>query len=217
VPVFKRQPLTHTVIDNSTFSPSQSFDDTISFNTQAGSQWDGLRHVVHEGSQKLYNGVTKEQITGSAGLGIDRMSVIAFDQASTKLITDIGWHQRGGIVARGVLIDYVAYAKRHEIVYQPTERHEITLGAIQEAAREQGVAFHQGDVLIIRSGLVKWEEDQANRSAAEAWARNPQKACVGVKADGETVAWLWNQHFAAVAGDNIAWESVPYSSDHPCE
>ncbi|KAL6231984.1 hypothetical protein BDW75DRAFT_243412 [Aspergillus navahoensis] len=197
VPVFNRQPLTHTVIDNSTFSPSQSFDDNVSFNTQAGSQWDGLRHVVHEGSRKLYNGVTKDQITGSARLGINN------------------WHRRGGIVTRGVLIDYVAYAERHEIVYQPTERHEITVDALEEAAREQGVAFRQGDILIVRSGFVKWQADQTNRSAAEVWARNPHKQCVGVKASSETVAWLWNHHFAAVAGDALAWETVPYPADHP--
>jgi hypothetical protein len=75
VPVFGRKPLDHIVIDNHAFSPSHSFDDTISFNTQSGSQWDGLRHVVHETSGLLYNGVSKEQITGeprTTVLGIDR-------------------------------------------------------------------------------------------------------------------------------------------------
>jgi hypothetical protein len=74
VPVFNRKPLEHSVIDNSNFSRSQSFDDIIAINTQAGSQWDGLRHVVHEQSGQLYNGVTKEQITGARSattLGID--------------------------------------------------------------------------------------------------------------------------------------------------
>lgn len=75
VPVFKRKPLEHTIIDNSTFSASQSYDDTVFINTQAGSQWDGLRHVVHEVSGRLYNGTTKAEITGKTSttkLGIDR-------------------------------------------------------------------------------------------------------------------------------------------------
>ncbi|KAF9886575.1 hypothetical protein FE257_011347 [Aspergillus nanangensis] len=207
-------------------NPSQSFDDTVSFNTQAGSQWDGLRHVVHEGSQKLYNGVPKEQIAGghtSTKLGIDRKfavdTVMNLPAPVTigLIYTDrgTGWHQRGGIVARGVLVDYVAYAQRHGISYRPTERHEITLDAIEQAAVEQGVEFHQGDILILRSGLIQWQADSANRSEAAVWARKPDKACIGVRASQDTVAWLWNHHFAAVAGDNIAWEAVPYPLDHP--
>lgn len=87
VPVFKRKPLEHTIIDNSSFSASQSYDDVISINTQAGSQWDGLRHVVHEESGHLYNGTSKTEIKGSASttkLGIDREYFIAHIYATCK-------------------------------------------------------------------------------------------------------------------------------------
>jgi hypothetical protein len=200
VPVFGRQPLDHTVIDNHTFSPSQSFDDTISFNTQSGSQWDGLRHVVHEKSGRLYNGISKEQITGESRtttLGIDR------------------WHRRGGIVARGVLIDYVAYAQRHGITYRPTERHEISIENLERAADEQGLRFGQGDVLIVRSGLVRWLKEHSGSQEPTRWAHDKNKCSVGVAASEDTVEWIWNQHFAAVAGDALAWESVPYPADRP--
>jgi hypothetical protein len=62
--VFGRQKLRHNIIDNSTFSDSASFDDELSFNTQSGSQWDGLRHAVYRGQTLLYNGVTKQEIMG---------------------------------------------------------------------------------------------------------------------------------------------------------
>ncbi|KAE8331435.1 hypothetical protein BDV39DRAFT_201086 [Aspergillus sergii] len=200
VPVFKRKPLEHNIIDNSSFSPSQSFDDTVFLNTQASSQWDGLRHVVHEKTGRLYNDVTKEDITGinrTARLGID------------------GWHRRGGIVARGVLVDYVAYAQRNDITYNPTEWHEITVDDLERAASDQGVTFRQGDILIVRSGLVKWQLEHSNTVEAEMWAQDPKKACVGVSATEDTVSWIWNRHFAAVAGDALAWESVPYPVDRP--
>ena len=64
MPVFERQEMKHTIRDNTSFSSSQSFDDTILFNTQAGSQWDGLRHVIHEDTGMLYNGVRKAEIMG---------------------------------------------------------------------------------------------------------------------------------------------------------
>lgn len=63
IPVFQRQELHHTVIDNS-FKNSASFDDHVSFNTQSGSQWDGLRHVIHREADALYNGVKKSEIIG---------------------------------------------------------------------------------------------------------------------------------------------------------
>lgn len=63
-PVFSRRKLQHDIVDNSTFSKSLSFDDNLSFNTQSGSQWDGLRHVVHRDTGLLYNGVEKSQILG---------------------------------------------------------------------------------------------------------------------------------------------------------
>lgn len=75
VPVFERQKLQHTIRDNRTFSSSQSFDDKVLFNTQAGSQWDGLRHVIHEQSGLLYNGFKESCIVGPEAndvLGIHR-------------------------------------------------------------------------------------------------------------------------------------------------
>lgn len=77
IPVFKRQKLGHEIVDNSTFSASASFDDNLSLNTQSGSQWDGLRHVVHRESGKLYNGIRKWEVDGpqaSTVLGIDSKS-----------------------------------------------------------------------------------------------------------------------------------------------
>jgi hypothetical protein len=70
IPVFRRRKLEHTIIDNSTKGSSGSYDDTVSFNTQSGSQWDGLRHVVHREVGALYNGVTKDEIDGPQRTGL---------------------------------------------------------------------------------------------------------------------------------------------------
>lgn len=197
-PVFGRQKLIHTIIDNST-KGSASFDDEVTFNTQSGSQWDGLRHAIHREANALYNGFKKSEIDGpEAGdaLGIDR------------------WHLRGGIVGRGVLIDYVAYAERHKIEYVAATHHTISLSVLKEAAREQGISFRQGDILLVRSGFTKWYNG-SNDEERKSWLTNPQKACVGVDASREAIEWVWNNHFAAVAGDALAWEAVPYPSNSP--
>jgi hypothetical protein len=55
-----------------------------------------------------------------------------------------------------VFIDYVAYAERHNIKYSPVERHEITVKEIEECAKDQGVEFKPADILVVRSGWIKW-------------------------------------------------------------
>lgn len=86
-------------------------------------------------------------------------------------------------------------------------KHPITLGDLKAIATDEGVSFCPGDILIVRSGWIKWyeenDEDQRLRYITKggAW--------VGVEGCRETLEWLWNQHFAAVAGDSIGWEVWP--------
>jgi kynurenine formamidase len=199
LPVFQRQKLIHTIINNKTKGSPNSFDDEIVINTQSGSQWDGLRHVVHREAGACYNGVCEDQVQETPLLGIDK------------------WHDRGGIVGRGVLIDYVEYASRHHISYSPTEYHAISHDELEEAAREQGTIFRQGDILIVRSGLIKWYNECPDSKARDDFFANPHKQSVGVAPTDEAVEWIWNKHFSAVAGDALAWEPVPYPQDRPCE
>lgn len=73
-----------------------------------------------------------------------------------KLPTLNHWHSRGGLVARGVLIDYKLWADKQGIEYSPFECHKITVDSIEKIAKEQGVEFRTGDVIIIRSGFTEY-------------------------------------------------------------
>lgn len=128
-----------------------------------------------------------------------------------------GWHSRGGIVGRGVLIDYVAYAARHGISYSATENHRIEYRELEEAAKDQGLVFQRGDILIIRSGLLKWYNECEDSELRDHFFAEPLKQSVGVRAGADTASWIWDHHFSAVAGDALAWESVPYPADTPCK
>lgn len=117
------------------------------------------------------------------------------------------WTKRGGIVGRGVLLDYVKYAERHGIKYSPMSDHAITVRELEDIASESGLQFLPGDILLIRVGWTKWyeehgPEDRSNFvTNAYAWA--------GLKGCEETLEWLWDKHFAAVASDNNGVEVVP--------
>ena len=74
-------------------------------------------------------------------------------------------------------------------------------------ASDQGVVFYPGDILIVRTGWIKWYEENSEELRLKYITNGG--AWVGVEGCHETLEWLWNQHFSAVAGDSIGWELWP--------
>ena len=148
-----------------------------------------LGHFGHCETGKYYNGYHHDDVLKGDHLGIDH------------------WSKRGGIVGRGVLLDYVAYAARHNITYDPMTRYTIPLSALKEIAKEQGTTFVVGDILIVRSGWVKWYEEH---SPEERRAKiRDGNTWLGVEGSEEVCEWIWNNHFSAIAGDAIGFEAWP--------
>ncbi|KAH8924310.1 hypothetical protein BT69DRAFT_1261540 [Atractiella rhizophila] len=194
-PGFRRAPFKQKIIDKS--NPTSGHigcDDEVSFNTQCGSQWDGFLHYAHRQSGKYYNGLTHDEIiSGSHGL---KNSISNFCSA-------------GGIVGRGVLLDWLSWKMRRSStsVPSPVSRHEIPLSELQAVAREQGVEFKVGDILLIRTGFVKWHEEAGEEERKKGTFENA--VFIGVECTEESVEWFWNNHFAAVGGDTVAFEAWP--------
>lgn len=187
-PLFGREKLRHEIKNKRGGVNDDVYHD---FNTQSSSQWDGLTHYGNFQHHSFYNGVQQEQITGQPG-------------------TRNGIHiwARRGIAGRAVLVDYARWAAANGIEYSPGTRHEITVANLEAAAQSQGVKFEVGDILIVRSGWVKWYLEQSAEQREALVANLPYQA-VGVAQGAETLRFLWNNHFAAVAGDAIAFEAYP--------
>jgi hypothetical protein len=105
-----------------------------------------------------------------------------------------------------VFIDYKIWADKHGKAFDPFSAHRITVSEIEAIAKEQGVEFKQGDVFIIRSGFTEALEVMDGDEQQEALGTH--KTC-GVEGTPEVAKWFWNHHFAAVAGDAIAFETIP--------
>jgi hypothetical protein len=66
----------------------------------------------------------------------------------------------------------------------------------------------RGDVLFIRTGVMpEWEMFSEQQKKDYAAQKEPQHA--GVEASLETLEWIWDSGFAAVAGDAISFETYP--------
>lgn len=205
-PGFLRKGLDHKVISFHEDSPlkAHGFDDEVSFNTQCSSQWDSLVHFAHQPTGLSYNGTkpTKDALI---------QGKTPFD-SNKDAPTLNHWHENGGLVGRGVLVDYAAYAEAHGIKYSPFETHKITTEDIEAVAKWEGLEFKHGDILIVRSGFTRGLQQ----------ARTPEKQqelmgahrSVGVEGTKKTARWVWDHHFAAVAGDALAFEHMPPTGDN---
>ncbi|KAF3055799.1 hypothetical protein GL218_06886 [Daldinia childiae] len=178
------------------------WDDEIHFNTQLSSQWDSLVHWHHQPSGLAYNGIT-----------VNKEALAVSNTVANTTPTLDHWHAAGGLVTRGVLIDFKEWAEKRakaegktgeQAVFHPLDGHRITIEEIEAVAKDQGVEFRQGDVLIIRTGLT--EILQAPRP--EDFAKLQNGTISGVHGVLETAKWLWNKHFAAVAGDSWGFEAL---------
>ncbi|KAI0880311.1 uncharacterized protein GGS22DRAFT_175316 [Annulohypoxylon maeteangense] len=178
------------------------WDDEIHFNTQFSSQWDSLVHWQHQPSGLAYNGIS-----------VNKEALSVTNTIKNTMPTLDHWHARGALVARGVLIDFKEWDEQRaksegktgeEAVFHPLDGHRITVQEIETVAKDQRVEFHQGDVLIIRTGLT--EILQAPRP--EDLEKLQSAKIAGMHGTLESAKWLWNKHFAAVAGDSWGFEAL---------
>lgn len=89
-PGFGRKPFEQKVVDLASLGFA-ALDDEVYINTQSGSQWDSLKHFAHQKSRMYYNGLSHEEAAKTTKNGIHN------------------WCERGGIVGRGVLVDWLSW------------------------------------------------------------------------------------------------------------
>ena len=185
-PLFGRAALAHTVVP---LGPMANDDLLERFNTQEGSQWDGLGHVGHPRLERFYNGVPVDQVRGgNQQLGIHN------------------WADK--VVGRGVLLDAFAYRKAQGRPVEPLTKDVLTLEDLQGALAAQKVALQPGTILLVRTGWMEaYEKLTADGKQGIAPFDKIQGA--GVEASRRVAAWLWDNQVAAIGTDCPAVEALP--------
>ncbi|KAJ6023636.1 uncharacterized protein N7446_014001 [Penicillium canescens] len=199
----RRKPCAHTLI-----AKGHANDDELDFNTQSSSHWDGLRHFPYSETKQFYNGVVQDDISTSHKIGIQsKWSPNRYPiRPSNPLIAlDIAVKP---IVTRGVLIDWYSFAQRKDLTHRPFTNQAIPLDEILEVAREQRVTFRRGDVLIIRTGWTAAYSKMTDSEKDHLGGRDNRASC-GVESTEAAIRWHWDQGFAAVASDTVAYEAWP--------
>lgn len=164
------------------------------FNPQASSQWDALAHVSFQ-REAFYNGATLSDVLERGHNTIDH------------------WARRG-IVARGVLLDLERTAQSEGREYDPGASHSFTVDDLEAAREAAGVEYAPGDVILLRTGFVRWYGDIGTAERQRISSRTELTAC-GIEHTEEMARYLWNTHACAVVSDCPALEVWPM--DHSAE
>ncbi|KAL2399054.1 hypothetical protein ABEF93_007269 [Exophiala dermatitidis] len=198
-PPFGRNGLKHRVISEKDGPYSiHVFDDEVAFNTQCSSQWDSLVHYHHQATGTGYNGCQPTVASLEQPFGNE--------DKHGDIPTLQHWHKRGGLVGRGVLLDYQEYAAAKGIEYDCFSDHRITVQELEDVAAYQGTEFKLGDILLLKTGYTQALDEAGPEKQKENLDRGK---AVGVDGTVEAAKWFWNKHFAAVAGDALAFETLP--------
>lgn len=190
-PLFNRNPAKHTILSFEQYGLLGHDDSIDNYNTQEGSQWDGLAHIGHIRHKAFYNGVRDSEIKDGPG---GKLSIHK-------------WADR--VVGRGVLIDVCKYRNEQKRPINALTNDRYTLRDIQDALKAQAKNLKPGSILLIRTG---WMQAYERASEAEKKAMAPLeslKSC-GIEDTREMVAWFWDNRVAAVGTDCPAVEPWPW-------
>ncbi|KIJ12575.1 hypothetical protein PAXINDRAFT_82631 [Paxillus involutus ATCC 200175] len=187
-------------------------DDVIHINTQSGSQWDGLKYYGVRGYNVFYNNTPGESLPAGE-MEIHDPSEI--EPARAKLGVH-NWSNHG-ICGRGVFLDLVHYytAAGDALPYDPWTPHPVSVADLEACAKEQGVVFRQGDILLIRVGFIQRFYASSNEAKAVLRDRLGTETFAGIEQSEDMKRFLWNNHFAAIASDQPSLERWPAPAGVP--
>ncbi|KAL5338068.1 hypothetical protein BJX70DRAFT_398978 [Aspergillus crustosus] len=186
-PSFGRKPFVQELINK---APRVVNDDVLTFNTQTSSQWDGFRHFGNQTQGCYFNGHKLDELKESRVLGID------------------AWSNTGGIIGRGILLDYASYAERKSIPLTPFKTSTIPLSYLHDILTETNLSPRPGDILFVRTGFTA-AYNAITLDEEAALANRPTPDFAGVENGEKTLRWLWENQFAAIASDAPSFEPAP--------
>lgn len=186
-PLYDRTPYRHVLLHRNRNTNDDYLD---SFQPQASTQWDGLRHIRCR-EYGYYGGHQAEfDVTEPAPLGMQHWA-------------------KAGIIGRGVLVDLPRYHARHGLPFGPGAGAAVSCEVVAAAAADRGIRFRPGDVLCLNFG---WLDGYLGLTPRDRPTAPIRRQFTGLSASEGTARFLWDSGFAAIAADNPAVEVSPGDS-----
>jgi kynurenine formamidase len=183
-PTGTRPATQHHVFANNEFHRDDWLD---SFYLQSTSQLDSLRHIGHP-QHGFYGGhAAEDNNPASTHLGIHN------------------WAE-SGIAGRAVLLDVPRWFAAQGRDYDCEDTVLLDAATLDEIAAFQDVQWHEGDILLLRTG---WAGNYVAKSLEERIEFNTRNKSPGLAQREEILRWLWDRQISLVASDTPAVEADP--------
>jgi len=119
-------------------------------------------------------------------------------------------------VGRGVLLDVVRYLESQGTPLDYAESTIITAETLEACAKAEGVAIETGDIVLLRTGWLRWYLEEATPEQKKTMAADSMTALPtpGLGPADAMAEYLWNLHIAAIAADNPALEVFPATAEN---
>lgn len=124
---------------------------------------------------------------------------------SQSVVLTVAWAHEG-IVGRGILIDYYTWSQENNVPYNPLDKYSIPLSNLKKCITSQNLKIQPGDILFIRSGFIQTYSNLDTAAREKIASVNPPYFA-GIETSEEILEWIWNEQFAAVAGDAPSFEA----------
>ncbi|KAL7964394.1 hypothetical protein HDV63DRAFT_409450 [Trichoderma sp. SZMC 28014] len=130
-------------------------------------------------------------------------------EASVKLTRMMDVCEKGGIVGRGILVNWLRWWEHQnpgKEAPSAISTYSIPASELEEVLKFQGTEYRQGDILIVRTGFVRWHDlsDEPTRIKGTS-PESKILTLIDVGSNMDTVRWLYSKHFS-VARDTIGWD-----------
>ncbi|MCR9214551.1 MAG: cyclase family protein [Proteobacteria bacterium] len=187
------------IIDSNTpaFPPRGLSLQVVQPNQQGGTRLFAYKGSYNDDLMQLWLGIGS-QLDGLGHLGADGMYYNCNDEtefAAITGLTKLGTHNVPPMVGRGVVLDMAKFFGEE---FLPAGKF-FTAADVQAAAKNQGVAIQEGDVVLFHTGWT----DAKLASDPAAWA----SAEPGISEDA--AEWLAAQNVMAVGADTWGLDVVP--------
>ncbi|ODO01976.1 hypothetical protein L198_02707 [Cryptococcus wingfieldii CBS 7118] len=174
------------------------YDEILTINTQASSQWDYFLHFSYPGSGVFYGGIKDQDILNRK---TGDFCVAALAKA-------------GGIQTRGILIDIPLYLEQNNLPSNPPllnpASNPVDLPLLLRAVEHFHLQPRPGDVLLVRTGFEDVYREDSEKAQVDRHRESAiQGRWYGVEGKEEVVKWIWETGFVAVGSDNPTFESWP--------
>lgn len=116
--------------------------------------------------------------------------------------------RRTAVSCRGILIDWYTWATTNGTALSPFETGAICVSEIKSIVAENNIQIRPGDILFIRSGFTV-AYNALSASAQETFLSRQPGGYLGLEATKDSLRWLWDCQFAAVASDSPSFERGP--------